>query len=100
MHADIANLEFLGKSATVSKYALLKVDLFSLDVHVYPMQSRKQLLKYLNIFYVEIKNKRNMRQNTRLQTDNEFQQVKIKDLNYKYNVTMFTINVREKKESC
>ena len=35
-----------------------------------------------------------MRQNMRLQTDNEFQQVKIKDLNHKYNVTMFTTNVR------
>ena len=58
------------------------------------MQSRKQLLKYLNIFYVEIKNKRNIRQNMRLETDNEFQQVKIKDLNDKYNVTMFTTNVR------
>ena len=29
MHADIANLKFLGKSATVPKYALLIVDLFS-----------------------------------------------------------------------
>ena len=29
MHCDIANLEFLGKSATAPKYALLKVDLFS-----------------------------------------------------------------------
>lgn len=28
-----------------------------------------------------------------LQTDNEFQQTKIKDLNDKYNVTMFTTNV-------
>ena len=35
-----------------------------------------------------------MRQNMRLQTDNEFQQVKIRDLNDKYNVTMFTINAR------
>ena len=69
---------------------MLIVDLFSLKVYVYPIQSQKQLLKCLNIFYVEIKNKRNMRQNMRLQTDNEFQQVKIKDLNDKYNVTMFT----------
>ena len=58
------------------------------------MQSQKQLLKYLNIFYVEIKSKRNIRQKMRLQTGNEFQQVKIKDLNDKYNVTMFTANVR------
>ena len=66
MHADTANLEFLGKSATVPKYALLIVDLFLLKVYVYPMQLQKQLLKYLNIFYVEIKNKRNMRKNIRL----------------------------------
>ena len=66
MHADIANLEFLGKSATVPKYALLIVDLFLSKVYVYPMRLQKQLLKYLNIFYVEIKNKRNMRKNIML----------------------------------
>ena len=71
MHADNANLEFSGKSATVPKYPLLIVDLFLLKVYVYPMQSRKELLKYLNIFYVEIKNKRKTQQNMRLQTSNE-----------------------------
>ena len=35
-----------------------------------------------------------MQQNMRLQTDNEFQLVKIKDVNDKYNVTMLTTNVR------
>ena len=30
----------------------------------------------------------------RLQTDNEFQQKKIKDLNERYNVTKFTTSVR------
>ena len=35
-----------------------------------------------------------MRQKMRLQTDNEVQLVKIKDLNDKYNVTMFMTNVR------
>ena len=74
------------------------VDLFLSNVYVYPMKSRKQLLKYLNIFYVEIKNKRNTRQNTRLQTDVEFQQFKRKDLNDKYNVTMFTTNLHGGKE--
>ena len=62
------------------------------------MKSRKQLLKYLNIFYVEIENKRNTWQNTRLQTDVEFQQFKRKDLNDKYNVTMFTTNLHGGKE--
>ena len=71
IHADIANLDFLGKPATVPKYALLIVDLFLSKVYVYPMQLRKQLLKYLDIFYVhvQIKNKRNMRQNMRLQRE-------------------------------
>ena len=60
MHADIADLQYLGNSAIVPKYALLIVDLFSSKVYVYPMQSQKQLSKYLNIFHVQIKNKRNM----------------------------------------
>ena len=34
-----------------------------------------------------------MRQNMRLQTDNDFQQVKMM-INDKYNVTMFMTNVR------
>ena len=37
VHADVANLEFLGKSATVPRYALLAVDLYSSKVYVYPM---------------------------------------------------------------
>ena len=37
-HADIANLEFLGKSETVPKYTLLIVDLFSSKFYVCPMQ--------------------------------------------------------------
>ena len=32
VHADVGNLEFLGKSATTPKYALLAVDLFSSKV--------------------------------------------------------------------
>ena len=54
MHAHIANLEFSGKSVITPKYNLLVVDLHSSKVYVYPMRSRKQLLKYMNEFYVEI----------------------------------------------
>ena len=39
MHADIVNLEFLGKSTIVPKYAFFIIDLFSSKVYVYPMQS-------------------------------------------------------------
>ena len=45
MHADVANLQFLGKSATVPRYALLIIDLYSSKVYVYPMRSRKQIAK-------------------------------------------------------
>ena len=41
-------------------------------------------------FYEDIKNKRNMKKTVHLQVDNEFQQVKIKDLNDENNVEMFT----------
>ena len=79
IHADVGNLEFLGKNTTVPKYALLIVDLYSSEVCVYPMPSRKQILQ-IKIFYDEVKDKRKNKP-MRLQVDNKFQQVKIKDLN-------------------
>ena len=90
MHADIANLEFLDKSGAMPKYALLVVGLYASKVYVYPIRSRKQLSKYMNEYYVEINKKRNKVGNLPEHTDNEFQQTKMKDLNDKYNVTMFT----------
>ena len=53
------------------------------------MHSRKQILQKMKQFYDEIKYKRN-KKIMRLQVDNEFQQVKFKDLNDKHNVEMFT----------
>ena len=68
------------------------VHLHSSKVYVYTMRSRTQILKKLEQFYVDVQNK-----NTKLQVDNEFQKVKIKDLNDRYNVTMFTTSLREGK---
>ena len=45
-------------------------------------------------FYEEIKIERNIQKAMRLQVDNEFQEVKIKDLNEKINIEMFTSSVR------
>ena len=56
------------------------------------MHSRKQILQKMTQFY-EIKIKRNKRA-MRLQVDNEFQQVKLKDLYDKNNVEMFATSVR------
>ena len=92
IHADTGNLEFSGKSATTPRYVLLIVDLYSSKIYVYPMHSRKQILQKMTQFY-EIKIKRNKRA-MRLQVDNEFQQVKLKDLYDKNNVEMFATSVR------
>ena len=58
IHADVGNLEFLGKSVTVPRYVLLVVDLYSSKVYVYPMRSRKQILQKMKQFYENIKSKK------------------------------------------
>ena len=57
------------------------------------MKFRKQILQKLNLFYNDVRHKRKGRR-IRLQVDNDFQQVKIKDLNDEKNVEMFTTSVR------
>ena len=93
LDADVCNLKDLGKSATDPKYCLLFVDLFISKIYVYPMKSRKSILSKMEIFYKEVEGKRKG-QKTRLQTDQEFQQRKVYDLNKKYNVNMFSTAVR------
>ena len=57
------------------------------------MRSRKLILQKLKLFYDEVKEKRENKL-MRLQVDNEFQQVKIHDLNDQNNVEMFTTSIR------
>ena len=93
LHADVGHLEFLGKNVTFPQYVLVIVDLFSSKVYTYTMRSRKQILQKLKLFYDDVRNERKGKR-MRLQVDNEFQQVKIKDLNDQNNVEMFTTAVR------
>ena len=93
IHADVGNLEFLGKSSTTARYVFLSVDLYSSKIYVYPMRSRKKILQKMKISFDETKNKRS-KKTMRLHVDNEFQQVKIKDLNDENSVEMFTTSVR------
>ena len=93
LHADVGNLEFLGKLATFSHYVLVIVDLFSSKFYSYSMKSRKQILQKVRVFYDDVRNKRKGKR-MRLQVDNEFQQVKVKDLNDINNVEMLTSAVR------
>ena len=93
LHADVGNLEFLGKNATFPKYVLVLVDLFSSKVYTYPMKSRKQIRQKLEQFYQDVKEKRKGKK-MRLQVDQEFQQLKINELNKQNNVQMFTTSLR------
>ena len=93
-HADVAFLKFLAKSAVDPKYALVCVDLFTSKVYVYTMRKKSNLFNKLETFYKEIESNRNKNEKMRLQTDQEFQQNKIKKLNVKYNVEMFSTRIR------
>ena len=91
LHADIADMRFLAKSAVDPKYCLLLVDLFTSKIYVYPTKNRSLLAKKLGLFYnyIELKRTGTMR----LQTDLEFNQNKIKQLNKKFDVDMFHTKV-------
>ena len=69
LHADVGNLEFLGKNTTFLQYVLVIVDLFSCKIYTYSMKSRKQILQKLKLFYNDVRHKR---KRMRLQVDNEF----------------------------
>ena len=92
LHADIADIRFFSKSAVDPHCCLLFVDLFTQNIYTFPMKKRNLLKKKMQIFYEEIQHKRKERM--RLQTDLEFQQNEIKNLNKKYNVEMFSTRVR------
>ena len=94
-HADLAYLQFFAKSAVDPKYALLCVDLFTSKVYVYTMRTKNTLAKKIEEFYKEIDSKRDKDdEKMRLQVDLEFQQNKIKELNKKHNIQMFTTKNR------
>ena len=58
LHAAIANLRRLAKSALDPKYCLLIVDLFCPKIYVSPMKNRRFLVKKLKLFYEDIKQKK------------------------------------------
>ena len=76
-HADVRNLEFLGKNATFPQCVLVLLDLFSSKVYAYPMKSRKQIRQILEQFYKQVKGE-SQGKKMRLQADQEFQQTKKK----------------------
>ena len=55
LHADVGNLEFLGKNASFLQYVLVIVDLYSSKVYTYSMKSRKQILQKMKLFYDKVR---------------------------------------------
>ena len=100
VHAAVADIQFFSKSAVDPKCCLLTVDLFTSKTHVHPTKTRNLLARKLELFYRDIQPKREQiarNENMRLQTDLEFRQNKIKELNKKYNIEMFNSRVRRRK---
>ena len=91
-HADVGNLEFLGKNTTFPLYALVFVDLFSSKTYTYSMKSRKEIRQKFEQFCRDVRSKRKGKK-MKLQVDQEFQQVKIKDLNDLNNVEIFSTSL-------
>ena len=58
------------------------------------MKKRDLLAKKMQLFYEDIEEKRPKNKKMRLKTDLEFQQNKIKRLNSKYNVEIFSSKTR------
>ena len=92
LQADIADWRFLAKSTVDPKYCLLIVDLFTSKIYVFQMKNRSLLAKKLEVFYNEIQPKKTGKM--RLQTDLEFNQNRIKQLNEKFNVDMYHTKIR------
>ena len=82
LHADIADLRFLAKSAVDPKYRLLVAELFTSKGYIYLMRNRTLLAKKMEIFYNDIKSNRSGKM--RLKTDLEFSQNKIKERHKKF----------------
>ena len=57
------------------------------------MKSKEQILQKKKLFYDEVRSQRKSKR-MRLQVNNEFQQVKIKDLNDANNIDMFNSSIR------
>ena len=59
LHADIADLRFLAKSAVDPKYCLLIVNLFTSQIYVYPIKNRSLLAEKMEKQHSTKKNWKN-----------------------------------------
>lgn len=58
LHAGIANINFLAKSAADSIYCLVFIGFFTYKTYTYPMKKRNLLAKKTKQFYKDINKKK------------------------------------------
>ena len=100
VHEDVTDLNFFSKSVVAPKYCLLSVDLFTSKVYTYGMKKKSQLADKVETFYLEITDasylKKEKIYRMPLQTDQEFNQNKIKALNKKHDVEHYNTKLNER----
>ena len=96
LQLDIAYISFLVRLAVDPKFCLLFVDLFASKIYTYQMKTRNLLAKQMELFYNNINKKRDSKM--RLQTDQETKQRKIFELNKKFNLEIYSKNLRGGKD--
>lgn len=74
LHADMADIRFVVKSAVDPEYFLLIVGLFTSKFYMYPIKNRSLMAIKLALFYEDMSKKRKMEKERRLQTDKKIEQ--------------------------
>ena len=100
IHADVADLDFFSKSAVAPKYCLLCVDLFTSKTYTCCMKKKSHLPSKLEKFFSETESlrkylKKEGRHHMRLQTDQDFNQNEIREINKKYNVLHYNSKLND-----
>ena len=95
LQANKAYISFLARLAVDPQFYLLFDDLFTSKIYTCLMKTRNASAKKMELFYNDINKKRDGKM--RLQTDQEFKQRKRFELNKKFNVEMYSTNLRSGK---
>ena len=92
VHADISDIRSFARSAIGPKYCLLMVDLFTFKINTYLKKNWSVLTK--KTIVKGLKEKRDIEQTLRIQTDSEFNQNEIKTkINQKYKMDMCSASI-------
>ena len=100
IRTDLRNLHFFSKSTVAPKYYLVCLDLFTSKTYTYQNEKKSQLSAKLEKFYPDTENLReHLKEENRhqmwLQTDQEFNQNEIAEINKKHNVLHYNSKLND-----